>query len=435
MLSSIFEQFVKESPVTVMTQVLMERVLSPERIGKLFDAYKVVGYQQDLPFSSQVDLISLVVCGICPSVHAAYKARAIDRIVGTTVLYNKLYSIELNVSQALVRETANDLVPIVEAIGGEQPSLLPGYQFKIVDSTCPTGTDSLLNTIRTFVAKPLPGKAIVVLDSKTKLVTDIFPCLDGDVQESSLFDDVLYQVKSQELWCAKNNFCTAKFLFTIASKKAFFVIHQDKGLDFRELGELKPLGETKTGKLFEQKIEISYEGETLEIRRVLLKQFVPARDKEGEIEILTNLPFSNSNAAKVVELSQNNWRLESLLQTVNENYNEENETLSDPKVAMFSFSMALVAYNILATIRAALRSVHGAKKIEFGLLDFYLVDEIQAIYKGMMIAIPSPQWERFRMFSIEQIIEILKKLATGVNIKGYLTAIKGLKKSNLWIKN
>ncbi len=49
---------------------------------------------------------------------------------------------------------------------------------------------------------PLPGKAIVVLDSKTKLVTDIFPCVDGHAQERSLFDEVLSQVKSQELWCA-----------------------------------------------------------------------------------------------------------------------------------------------------------------------------------------------------------------------------------------
>ena len=56
MLSSIFEQFVQESPISVMARVLMERVFAPERIDKLFDTHAIVQYQQDLLFSSQVDL-------------------------------------------------------------------------------------------------------------------------------------------------------------------------------------------------------------------------------------------------------------------------------------------------------------------------------------------------------------------------------------------
>ena len=35
MLSSVFEQFTKESPVTVMAQVLMSRIFAPERIDGL----------------------------------------------------------------------------------------------------------------------------------------------------------------------------------------------------------------------------------------------------------------------------------------------------------------------------------------------------------------------------------------------------------------
>ena len=70
MLSSIFEQFVQESPVSVMARVLMERIFAPERMDSLFTKYASVQYQQDLLFSSQVDLMSLVVCGIHKSVHA-----------------------------------------------------------------------------------------------------------------------------------------------------------------------------------------------------------------------------------------------------------------------------------------------------------------------------------------------------------------------------
>jgi hypothetical protein len=210
-------------------------------------------------------------------------------------------------------------------------------------------------------------------------------------------------------------------------KEAFFVIRQHGSLGFKELTELQPLGETETGKFFEQKIEISYEEEALQLRRVLLKLNTPTRDNEWEIAIFTNLPKAVS-AAEIAELYRNRWKIENLFQTVTENFNGEIQTLAYPKAALFSFSMALVAYNILATLRGALGSVHGVTKIEVGLSDFYLVDEIQGIYRGMMIAIPATQWEEFSTFSLDQIAELLQRLAGGVNLKRFLKATRGQKK-------
>jgi hypothetical protein len=86
MLSSIFDQFVRMSPVTVMARGLMERIFAADRMDKLFDTHAKVQYQRELLFSSQVDLMSLVVCGIQKSVHAAYKAKAVDLSVSTTVV-------------------------------------------------------------------------------------------------------------------------------------------------------------------------------------------------------------------------------------------------------------------------------------------------------------------------------------------------------------
>src|SRR5579883_1880489 len=270
-------------------------------------------------------------------------------------------------------------------------------------------------------------KAIVVLEPLSKLVTDIFLIEDGHAQERSEFDSVLEKVKAQDLWCGDRNFCTLKFLFTIRDKNAFFVIRQHGGLGFKELDELKLLGATDSGEIFKQKVEISYEGKTLILRRVVLKLFVPTRDKEWEIAILSNLP-DHIPATKIAEIYRNRWTLENLFQTVTENFNGEIETLAYPKSALFSFSMALVAYNILATLKAALGSVHGVGKIEAGLSDFYLVDEIQGTYRGMMIAIPALEWEIFKDFSNEKIAQFLQKIAQGVNLKHFLKATRVPKK-------
>lgn len=428
MLSSIFEKFVQESPVSVMARGLMERVFASERMDKLFETHATVQYQQDLLFSSQVDLMSLVVCGIQKSVHAAYKARAANLIVSTTALYKKLSGVELGVSQALVRETAQDLRSLISSMGGEQPNPLPGYQLRIVDGTCLAATDHRLNAIRLFAAKALPGKAIVVSDPLSKLVIDIFPCVDGHAQERSLFNDVLLSVKANEVWNGDRNFCTAKFLFSIASLQAFFVIRQHGSLGYQQMSELKAVGQTDTGNLFEQEVEIGYEGNLFKCRRIVLKLFKPTRDKEWEIAILTNLPPSDADAAKITELYRNRWSLETLFQTVTENFHGEIQTLAYPKAALFSFSMALATYNILATLKAALGSVHGVGKIDAGLSDFYLVDEIQATYCGMMIAIGPEHWQAFETFSLEQMVLVLQDLASSVELKRFLKAIRGVKK-------
>ena len=57
-------------------------------------------------------------------------------------------------------------------------------------------------------------------------------------------------------------------------------------------------------------------------------------------------------------------------------------TLGYPKAALFVFCMAVVAFNILSTVKAALKSVHGVGKVEAGLSDYYLVEEVQATYRG-----------------------------------------------------
>jgi hypothetical protein len=97
---------------------------------------------------------------------------------------------------------------------------------------------------------------------------------------------------------------------TLAHKKAFFVIRQHGALGWKPLSELQHLGETETGEIWEQQVEISYEGSRLYVRRVLLKLFQPTRDSEGEITILTNLPVDEASAFTVAVVYRHRWSLE-----------------------------------------------------------------------------------------------------------------------------
>ncbi|MEM9923420.1 MAG: hypothetical protein AAF915_06680 [Cyanobacteria bacterium P01_D01_bin.50] len=49
----------------------------------------------------------------------------------------------------------------------------------------------------------------------------------------------------------------------------------------------------------------------------------------------------------------------------------------------------------------------------------------------MMIAIPIYEWEIFQTFSKYEIVQLLKQLSTGVNLKQFLKATRGAKKPKL----
>jgi hypothetical protein len=354
------------------------------------------------------------------SVHAAYQKKAVEVNVSTTALYNKLQRVELSVSRALVYETASDLQELLVGLNVERPSpLSKQYHLRIVDGSCLAGTERRLAALRTQAAKPLPGKAIAILDPQTKLVVDIIPCVDGHAQERSLFEQILAQVQPQQVWIADRNFCTTGFLFTIVQQSAFFVIRQHRGLGYKPVSELHPVGLCETGSVFEQEIEIVYEGQTERLRRILVKLNRPTRDQEWEIAIFTNLLPLDANGILVAELYQGRWSVESLFQTVTQNFHGEIETLAYPKAALFSYCMALSAYNLLATLKAVLGSVHGVDKIEAGLSDFYLVDDIHGIYRGMMIAIPAVHWRCFSDCTLNHLVDILQHLATKVHLKSF----------------
>ena len=428
MLSTILEQFVDKSPLPVMAQSIMTRMFASESLDRLFENHAQCQFNQELLFSAQVDLMSLVVCGIYPSVNAAYRAKANALSVSTTALYQKLQGIELSVSQALVRETAQSLHQLCQQFSVPPSPRLPGYELRIIDGTCLAATDHRLNAIRQYAAKALPGKILAVLAPREQLVLDVFPCEDGHRQERALFPEVLAHVQPRQLWVGDRNFCTSEFLVKIDQTQAFFAIRQHKSLPWTAISELRPLGKTDTGQLFEQHVEVSFEDRVVPCRRVLLKLFQPTRDQEGEIAIVTNLPESDADAATVAALYQGRWTIETLFQTVTANFNGEIKTLAYPKAALFSYCMALVTYNILATIKAALSSVHGWGKIEAGLSDFYVVDEIQGVYRGMSIAVPQSDWQPFTTQPLSELAAFLEQLAAQVNLKRFRKTPRAAKK-------
>ena len=429
MLGKIFERFVEKSPVSVMACGLLERVLNHKTINEIFEHVADRQYTRDLLFSVVFDLMGQVVCGSHKSLHAAYQASAHEMGVSVTSIYNKVNGVETETSASLVRYSASAVAPIVEEMGGTLPPLLPGYRIKILDGNCLEATEHRIRELRGTAAGPLPGKSLVVLDPSLKLMVDVFPCEDGYTQERALLEEVLSTVQVGDCWIEDRNFCTLKFLFEVVERDACFIVRQHQKLPWEPLEALKKMGRIDGATVSEQPIVVrDHEGNELRLRRIRIHLDKPTRDGDRDVFVLTNLP-KKVNAKKIATLYRNRWKIETAFQELTKHLNSEINTLGYPKAALFAFSIALIAYNVMSVIKAALRSVHGADVVEQEVSGYYVADELSAVYQGMMIAIPQKHWQIFGRMTHREFADTLQVLASKVNLQRFKKHPRGPKKA------
>ena len=429
-LSDVFKRFAQDSPLSVMARGVMENALSPTIVDQLFEDVAERQYTKKLLFSSIVDLMSLVVCRIQPAIHAASQAQAETIDASIKAVYDKLDRTEPALSAALVHATAQRLGPVIDARNGARAPLLPGDRVRILDGNHLAGTEHRIKELRTLGAGALPGHALVLLDPRLMLVTYVVLCEDGHAQERSLRDQVLELVRARDLLIDDRNFCTTNFLFGIAPRDAFFVVRPHAAtLPWEFAGKRRACGRTDTGRVFEQTIRATHDaGEILLLRRITLVLDQPTRDKETEIHLLTNVPAKDARAKVIAELYRKRWLIEIAFREMEENLNGEINTLGYPKAALFAFSPALVSYNLMSVVKAALRAAHGAEIVQEKVSTYYLADEITMTHRGMMIAIPEDEWTVFHDLTPREMAKVLVELASNVRLSLYPKQPRGPKK-------
>src|SRR6266568_8748228 len=313
-------------------------------------------------------------------------------------------------------------------MGGEHAPWLAGYRVKIVDGNCLEASEHRVQELREAKGRAWPGTSLVVYEPAPGFVTDGVPCEDGHAQERSLFGPLLKTVEAGDLWIEDRNVCTRNFLCDLDNLGAFFVSRQQQGLPFEILGPLRSCGRTPTGQVAQQRVCVVDGHGTKQIfRRLRLTLNEATRDGATILHILTNVPRQVS-AQQVADLYRKRWTLETAFKHLEAYFHSAINTLGYPKAALFGFCLALVAYNVLAVVLAALRGVHGEDTVDHKVSLYYIATEISATYKGMMIAIPEPEWEIFYAMNTADLAAILLDLARRVSLQAFCKSSRTPKK-------
>jgi hypothetical protein len=302
--------------------------------------------------------------------------------------------------------------------------LLPGYRVKILDGNHLAATEHRITETRTLNSAPLPGQAWVVLDPQLRLVLDVIPCEDAHAQERSLLNEVLPSFEAGDLVIADRNFCCTRFVFGLRERRAAFLIRQHASTlsHKRLLGKRKRVGRCDSGMVYEQEMEIRnpHESDPQEqvmcVRRITIELDKPTRDGETVIHLVTNVPAGVADAIVLAELYLRRWDIESAFQEIEQALRSEVDTLCYPKAALLAFCLALTTYNVLSTIKAAMRSAHRDPTLLLDLSGYYLAEEISATYWGMIIAIEPAHWTRqFAEATPAEMAACLRALAANAN--------------------
>lgn len=172
-LDAVLRRFIEASPVSVMARLALEHAVSPQWMDELFEQHRERQYSRELLFSTVVELMSLVAVGLRPSLHAAAKASK-DLHVSLAALYEKVNRTEPSLVAALVRGSAERLMPVVELLRGSQ-EWVPGYRGRVVDGNHLPASEKRLKLLRGFRGAALPGHSLVVYEPEVGLVVDLVP--------------------------------------------------------------------------------------------------------------------------------------------------------------------------------------------------------------------------------------------------------------------
>jgi hypothetical protein len=431
----LFEPFVAGSPVSVMFRGTLENVLAAERLDRIFENAASRQTCRELAFSTCAELLGAVVTRIRPSLNAAYLAHRQAIAVSVQAVYDKLAGIEPAVSEALVRETASDLAKIQADMKASWPSPFPGLDVRIVDGNHLAGTQHRLKELRRIGDAALPGHTLAVLNPQRQLIEEVVVCEDGHANQKPLSARLLPRMQPRQCWIADRDFSTCDFMLGVVQRKAYFLVRQHGALQGELLGQRRRLGRIATGVVYEQPMRVTHsDGRSMVVRRITVKLDEPTRDGDMEIHLLTNLP-RRWKGRPIATAYLSRWQIEAAFQRLTQILRCELNTLGYPPAALFGFCLAVVMYNALNTVIAALRATHlpalkdcekAGKPGRFSF--YYLADEIAGVWRGMALVVPPQKWiAAFAGQSPRRMAQILLWLARRTSIDRFLATPYGKK--------
>lgn len=424
--SKVLSRFIAKSPFSVMARMSLENLFGAAHLDHIFDEVAEKQYTKSLLFSSCAELLVEVTLFGCTSVRAAYLRNRDEIPVSVVAVYEKLQGVETAVCEALVSRTADRAAGVIGAMRATRPEPVAGYRLRIADGNVLRRTDRRLQVLQGTNVAALPGRTVALFDHATQLISRLVVCENAHTSEKRLMLELLPHLDKNDLLMGDCVFGTMEFFRGLRERQAGFLIRRHSSMTLTSVTTRRRVGTCRTGEVFEHQVRSS-DGQ--EFRAIIIKRDKPLRNGKRELTLLTNVPKSRATAKQLALLYLKRWTIEEAFRQLTQYLSCEVSTLGYPKAALFAFSLAVLAYNCLGCVKAALAGQFGWEKIDAELSSYYLAMDVKRTFEGMCIAVPEEEWLPCAAISVDELAAELLQIATNIDWRRYRKSPRGAKKS------
>ena len=140
------------------------------------------------------------------------------------------------------------------------------------------------------------------------------------------------------------------------------------------------------------------------------------RDGDEILSLFSNLPDEVS-ALVIADSYRKRWRIETAFQELEGLLSSEIQTLSHPSAALFAFSTALVAYNILKCIILSIKTSQPEESRE---ISAYRVSHtLSQTHVGLQLFTEAGDWEECQRWDASEMAGFLVRLGAQVKYNAY----------------
>ncbi|MEN2472267.1 type II toxin-antitoxin system Phd/YefM family antitoxin [Burkholderia sp. GS2Y] len=426
MMRTIVERFVEQSPMTIMTRLVLQCALHDDWIDSAAEADEEPDDEsiRETLFALAVDAIAALAARTqTPQVVGGSALSASGAAVAA--LHDGMSRWRAGWGRALVRDSVDLLLPVAAARADERVRALGGMRLRVLDGAgdgCAPGATGCgcgraCDDPARDAAMGLTGARVLpVYDPDLAMIVDLLPVERGRSHERAFVGALLETVRPGELWIVDGRFDTDAIVSGWPRRGGAFVL-RDYGdpAACRPLGGWRDAGRLDTGYLREQAVGIVGDGDVAgTLRRIEWRDHTLDGSPGATIAVLTNLPVEQFDACQVMQLARRRWR-DALPLPLDPVLGGTLFGGMPARASLLASGIAAFAYNAFSVMTRVVVGALGLDERDAERVPLHIADSVAATYAGMMIALPPGWWRRYDQLPAATLGQIVRMLAVHVD--------------------
>ena len=370
---------------------VLSYVCQPEFLSTVFEEHRGRCYEQELRFSTLVDLVGDALINYEGSGRKAFRAGREEGVltVSNAAAYGKLRRIPLEVSQGFLSMACERLLELFpDEVASPLPTSLVNWQVLAVDGKKLKKLAKRLKPARGVDGKLLGGKTLVARNLHFGIAVAMQAHLDGEANDGPLVPGLLEQL--QDLYGDENcllvldsQFCDLTTPKRIRSKGYHFLTRYHPKVQFhRATGYEVREGTDSRGRTYREDIGRLGSPKNKSADRLLVRRITVVRPDQADLVLITSLlDMSAFPADDLLEAYAARWTIETMFQHVTEVFCLQRLIGGTAEASVFQASFCLLLFNTIHLLRIHLSIEHDQESAAISMENVFddVRDELTAM--------------------------------------------------------